>query len=60
MTFLETAAWTALMCGAASLFLAIMRQMTAMRRSKEVYREEMRLLRERLTAVRASRRKENR
>lgn len=57
MTFLEAAGWTVLMCGTASLFLTITRQVTAMRRSKEVFREEMRLLRERLTAVRASRRK---
>ncbi|MFM1561897.1 MAG: 2Fe-2S iron-sulfur cluster-binding protein [Roseibacillus sp.] len=57
MTFLEAAGWTVLMGGATSIFLTIARQLTTLRRGKEIYREEMRLLGERLSAVRASRRK---
>ena len=57
MNFLETAGWAVLVAGAASFFLTIARQLIALRRGNEIFREEARVLRERLSAVRVSRRK---
>lgn len=57
MSFLETTAWIILAGGAASLILNIARQLAAMSRSNQVFRQELNLLQEQIMAVRDSRRR---